>query len=63
MKRPPGRPPIAEVEDAKPARVHVTVAPRDYDRAYERATRQGISVQELVRRGLRRVLEDDDDDE
>jgi hypothetical protein len=61
MKRTPGRPPIGD-DDAPPARMHVTVASRDYDRAYERATRQGISVPELVRRGLRRALEDDDDE-
>lgn len=61
MKRTPGRPPIDERET--PARVHVTVSSTDYDRAYERAVRQGISVPELVRRGLARELADDGDDD
>jgi hypothetical protein len=61
VKRSPGRPPIDEREP--PARVHVTVSSADYDRAYERASREGISVPELVRRSLARELADDADDD
>jgi hypothetical protein len=56
-----GRPPIGDRD--KPARLHVTVSPADYDRAYERARREGISVPELARRGLARELADDDGDD
>lgn len=56
-----GRPPIDEREP--PARVHVTVCSVDYDRAFALAQRKGISVPELARRGLARVLADADEDE
>lgn len=61
MKRShPGRPAIDD--DQTPARVHVTVSASDYDRAYERATREGTSVPELLRRGLRRELAEEADE-
>jgi hypothetical protein len=56
----PGRPPL--VGDP-PARVHVTVPSADYDRAYVVAQREGISVPQLLRRGLRRELHDHDADD
>jgi len=59
--RSPGRPPIDDAET--PARVHVTLAAKDYDRAYARAQREGVSVPELARRGLARVLSDELDEE
>lgn len=63
MKRThPGRPPVTDDGDT-PARLHVTVSSTDYDRAYDRAQREGISVPEFVRRGLARALEDEDDDD
>jgi hypothetical protein len=43
--------------------VQVRVTPADYDRAYQRAQREGISVAELLRRGLSRELTDDAADE
>jgi hypothetical protein len=33
----------------------------DYDRAYQRAQREGISVPQLLRRGLTRELDESDD--
>jgi hypothetical protein len=60
-KRAPGRPPLT-IGD-KPAKVQVYVPSADYDRAYELAQRQGISLPQLLRRGLRRELADDDTDE
>jgi hypothetical protein len=42
--------------------VHVTVPSTDYDRAYQVALRDGISVPQVFRRGLRRELGDDDDE-
>jgi hypothetical protein len=62
MKRSPGRPPIAGVDDV-PARLHVTLPSEQYDKAYARAQREGVSVPELARRGLARVLADNQDDE
>jgi hypothetical protein len=43
--------------------VQVRVASAEYDRAYQRAQRAGISVAELLRRGLVRELTDPDPDE
>ena len=54
MKRPPGRPPL--VAGDIPARVHVTVSSHEYDRAHSIAQEKGISIPELVRRGLAREL-------
>ena len=45
------------------ARVQVRVAPADYDRAYQRAQQEGISMAELLRRGLGRELTDSQDDD
>jgi hypothetical protein len=56
----PGRPPLTP--GAAPARVHVSLSATDYDKAHSIARREGVSVPELVRRGLTRVLSDEDDD-
>ena len=56
-----GRPPLTPGE--QPARVHLSVPAADYDRAYQLAQREGISVPQLLRRGLSRELADDDRDE
>jgi hypothetical protein len=61
MPRGPGRPPLTP--DNKPAVVQVLVPSSDYDRAYDCSQRTGLSVPELLRRGLRRELADRDDDE
>jgi hypothetical protein len=53
-----GRPPLTPGQ--VPAKVQVYVAPADYDRAVDQARKQGVSVSELLRAGLRRVLDDDD---
>ena len=56
-----GRPPLSP-DGHTPARVEVLVSSADYDRAYHRAKRDEISIPELLRRGLKRELERDDDD-
>jgi hypothetical protein len=56
-----GRPPLTPGDT--PTRIEVLVPSRQYDRAYQRAQRDGISLPALVRRGLRRELADRDDDE
>jgi len=41
--------------------VHVSLRADEYDRVHELARRQAISVPEVLRRGVRRALEGDDD--
>ena len=52
-----GRPPLTRGDI--PAHVNLTVPSRDYDRADAIAKRDGISVPEVLRRGLARVLSDE----
>jgi hypothetical protein len=59
--KPRGRTPIGDREHQ--ARVNVVVAPQQYDQAYAAARRDGISIPEVLRRGLARYLKADDDDE
>jgi cytidylate kinase len=56
-----GRPPLTP--GAEPARVQVRVSAPDYDRAYQIAQRDGVSLAQVLRRGLRRELAADDDAE
>jgi hypothetical protein len=56
-RKPIGRPPLAPGEN--PARVQVTLPPREYDRADAIARRHGISIPEVLRRGLRVVRDDE----
>lgn len=56
-----GRPPL--VEGDTPARIHVSVPSKDYDRAQAAAERRGVSVPELVRRSLTRTLSEEPDDD
>jgi len=55
-----GRPPIADHQPT--TSICVRVSPTAYDRAFARATQQHLTVPELLRRGLARVLDDDDDE-
>jgi hypothetical protein len=59
VPRRPGRPPIGE--DGTPARVNLTVPAAEYDKAASIARRDGVSVPEVIRRGLHRYLSDDPD--
>jgi hypothetical protein len=56
----PGRPPIGDREHPA-ASVHVRVHPDQYDHVYKTSQREGISVPEILRRGLKRYLDDDDE--
>lgn len=58
MKRQPGRPPLDEKADAPSAAVHLKLAAKDYDRA-DRLRQRGESIQDLIRRGLKRLIEDE----
>lgn len=52
--RKPGRPSVAPGEASSP--VCVRLPTRMYDAAYQRAQEERVSMTELVRRGLERVL-------
>jgi hypothetical protein len=54
-----GRPPL-KPED-QPATVHVTLPPDIYDRTFQLAERRGCSIPAVLRRGLRRELEENAD--
>jgi hypothetical protein len=41
------------------AAVHLKIAPTDYDRAYRHARERRESIQDVIRRGLRRILTDE----
>jgi hypothetical protein len=49
--RRPGNPPLAH--DDTSVDVHLTMTGRDYDDAYRRASRERVSVQEIIRRDIR----------
>ncbi len=59
-RRRPGRPALDP--DHASASINLTVSAKDYDAAYQRASRQRESVPELVRRALRRELARDERD-
>jgi hypothetical protein len=52
----PGRPPLDQ-SGQPTADVHLTLAAKDYDRAEELAKKSRESIQELIRRGLKRLIE------
>lgn len=58
LKRQPGRPPLY-APDAKPAAVHLKLPASDYDSAYRMARERRESVQSVIRRGLKRLLNED----
>lgn len=61
LRVPRGRPVLGAA--ATTTAISVRVAAATYDRAYRFARRERISVPEVVRRGLARVLKDNDDDQ
>jgi hypothetical protein len=58
--RRPGRPPLVEGDTTTP--VTIRVPSKEYDRVCERASRERVNVPDLIRRGLSRVLHEDEDD-
>ena len=57
----PGRPPLTDGEI--PARVHVSLPQKTYDRVHSISRREGISTPEVIRRSLARTLEQTDEDD
>jgi Arc/MetJ-type ribon-helix-helix transcriptional regulator len=59
-ERPNGRPPLKRGDPS--VNVSVRLPGSQYDALDRRAQQQRVNVSELIRRTLRRQLEDDDDD-
>lgn len=58
-QRRPGRPALTDGDE--PAHVNLTVPSQVYDKAASVARREGVSVPEVIRRGLTRYLDGDPD--
>jgi len=56
MKRLPGRPPLDEKSGQPSADVHLTLPARDFDQADRLARGNRESLQDVIRRGLKRLL-------
>jgi hypothetical protein len=57
MKRPPGRPPLDATSTSPSADIHLTVSPRDFDSLEQLARQRRQSVQDLIRRSVRHLLD------
>jgi hypothetical protein len=55
----PGRPPLDPRAPAPSARVNLSLSAADYDKATRRATVHRTTVQDVIRRGLRKLLDDE----
>lgn len=55
----PGRPPLDASSTEPSASVHLKVSAADYDRATQLAKQGRESIQEVIRRGLHRLLTDE----
>jgi len=54
----PGRPPLDQAATAPSTKVQMRIAATDYDRAYRLAKECRESVQDTIRRGLKRLLDE-----
>lgn len=55
----PGRPPLDSTSRTPSAAVHLKLRAADYDRADRLARSQRESIQDVIRRGLQRLLNDE----
>lgn len=58
MKRPPGRPPLDASRVPNPD-VHLTLSPSLYDKAGALAKEKRETIQDTIRRALKRLLDDE----
>lgn len=58
-RRRPGRPPLDEKANAPSARMHLTIPASDYDRVYRIASQRREKIQDAVRRGIKRLIQDE----
>jgi hypothetical protein len=59
--RRPGRPRLDDTSPAPSADVHLTLPAREFDQAERLAKQHRESIQDVIRRGLKRVLDDESD--
>lgn len=59
MKRSPGRPPLDGKSAVPSADVHLTLSASVYDRAERMAKERRESIQDVIRRSLKRLIEDE----
>jgi hypothetical protein len=59
MKRPPGRPPLDASATAPSADVHLTLSPSLYDKTEKIAKAKRETLQDTIRRALKKLLEDE----
>lgn len=59
MKRPPGRPKLDQGSRAPSADIHLTLPAADFDLAERHAKQRRESLQDMLRRGLKRLLDDE----
>lgn len=57
--KPRGHPSLIDGETSTP--VNVRLPATVYDRAYAKAREERVSVPDVIRRGLQKLLDDDDD--
>lgn len=57
--RRPGRPPVGGASPIPSAAVHLKLSAADYDKAERIARERRESIQDVIRRGLRRILTDE----
>lgn len=55
-----GRPPLTEGDTTTP--VTVRLPSKDFDRVCERASRERVKVQDLLRRGIASIVVEDDEE-
>jgi hypothetical protein len=54
----PGRPPLDPTAPAPSADVHLTLSAKDYDRAEQIAKQKRESLQDTIRRAIKRLIDD-----
>jgi hypothetical protein len=59
IKRPPGRPPLDPSTRTPSADVHLTLPASEYDKADRLRQRNRETLQDLIRRGLRKLIDDE----
>ena len=55
----PGRPPLDKTAKWPSADVHLTLSAAAFDKAEQHAKARRESIQDVIRRGLKRLLEDE----
>lgn len=59
VERRRGRPSVSKKRDVPAADVHLKLPIEDFDRGWQIAQQRNLTLQELLRRVLRRIIEDE----